>query len=200
LKNGRKAAADPTNPDFLSAGPEREIDKRDPVRARHSDRRASRPAGGRSRRREEPFAKVRDRGHEEHEGEKMQQESGLTKINRMLAELNESGGFPISVLTDSQGLTIAFAADDGTDPERHSAVVAYLQKAVLQVSRQLGMAGAEEISFFDSGGRRLVCRMFRMGDHELILAIMSPARDHSYRRATNHAVSQIRKIWEQFWK
>lgn len=130
----------------------------------------------------------------------MAQESGLMKMNRLLAELNEGGGFPISVLTDSQGLTIAFAAQDGVDPERQSAVVAYLQKAVLQVSKQLGMAGAEEISFFDTQNQRLVCRMFTMGEHELILAVMAPGRDHAYRRATSHAVRQIRRIWEQFWK
>jgi predicted regulator of Ras-like GTPase activity (Roadblock/LC7/MglB family) len=130
----------------------------------------------------------------------MTQESGSMKMNRLLTELNEGGGFPISVLTDSQGLTIAFAAKDGVDPERQSAVVAYLQKAVLQVSKQLGMAGAEEISFFDTRNRRLICRMFTMGEHELILAVMAPDRDHAYRRATSHAVQQIRQIWEQFWK
>jgi predicted regulator of Ras-like GTPase activity (Roadblock/LC7/MglB family) len=134
------------------------------------------------------------------EGEKMTQESGSVQMNRLLAQLNEEGGFPISVLTDSQGLTIASAAKDGWDPERQSAVAAFMQKTILQVSKQLGMAGADEISFFDTNGQHLVCRLFTVNDHGLILAVMAPDRDHTYRRATNHAVIWIHKIWEQFWK
>jgi predicted regulator of Ras-like GTPase activity (Roadblock/LC7/MglB family) len=130
----------------------------------------------------------------------MTQESSSVKMNRLLADLNEQGGFPISVLTDVQGLTIASSAKDGMDPERQSAVAAFLHKAILQVSKQLGMAGADEISFFDTNGQHLVCRMFTVKDYGLILAVMVPDREHTYRRATNRAVSRIRKIWEQFWK
>jgi predicted regulator of Ras-like GTPase activity (Roadblock/LC7/MglB family) len=130
----------------------------------------------------------------------MTQESGSVQMNRLLADLNEEGGIPISVLTDSQGLTIASSAKDGRDPERQSAVAAFIQKAILQASKQLGMAGADEISFFDTNGQHLVCRLFTVNDHGLILAVMVPDRDRSYRRATNHAVSRIQKIWEEFWK
>jgi predicted regulator of Ras-like GTPase activity (Roadblock/LC7/MglB family) len=130
----------------------------------------------------------------------MTQESGSVQMNRVLADMNKDGGFPISVLTDSQGLTIASSAEEGMDPERQSAVAAFLEKAILQVSKQLGMDGAVEISFFDANGRRLVCRMFTVHDQGLILAVMVPDRDKTYRRATNHAVCRIRKIWEHFWK
>ena len=76
-------------------------------------------------------------------------------MNHVLAEMNKAGGFPISVLTDAQGLTIASSAGDGLDPECHSAVAAFLHKAVLQVSKQLGMAGADEIYFSDKSGQIL---------------------------------------------
>jgi predicted regulator of Ras-like GTPase activity (Roadblock/LC7/MglB family) len=130
----------------------------------------------------------------------MPQESGSVQLNRLLADMNEVGGFPISILTDAQGLSIASSAGDGRDPERHSAVAAFLQKAVLQASRQLGMAGADEICFFDTNGQCFVCRLFTVNDQGLILAVLSPDRGHAYRRATNHAVSRIRVIWKQFWK
>jgi predicted regulator of Ras-like GTPase activity (Roadblock/LC7/MglB family) len=130
----------------------------------------------------------------------MTQESGSVLMNRLLAAVNVAGGFPISVLTDSQGLTIASAAGDGMDAERQSAVAAFLHKAVLQVSKQLGMAGADEISFFDSNGRHLVCRFFTVSEQGLILAVMVPERNQAHRRVTQQAVSRIQKIWEQFWK
>jgi len=121
-------------------------------------------------------------------------------MNALLHDLNAEGGFEISVLTDSQGLTISSSARDGMDPERHSAVVAFMQKAVLQVSKQLGMAGADEFSFSDTNGQHLVCRLFTVNGHGLILAVMAPDRNLSYRRATNRAVDRIRRVWNQFWK
>ena len=140
------------------------------------------------------------KGKPRWKGKTMTQESGSVQMNRLLADLNKEGGFPISVLTNSQGLTIASSAKDGMDPERQSAVVAYMQKAILQASKQLGMAGADEISFFDMSGQRLVGRLFTVNGHELILAVMVPDRDQTYRRVTNHAVIRIQNIWEQFWK
>jgi len=130
----------------------------------------------------------------------MNQASGSVQLNSLLAQMNDEGGFPISVLTDSQGLTIAWAATRGLDPERQSAVVAFMQKSVLQVSKQLGMAEADEISFYDTNGQHLVCRPFNVDNYGLILAVLVPVRDISYRRVTNHAVNKIHKIWNQFWK
>lgn len=125
--------------------------------------------------------------------------SGSMELNKLLAQMNSSDGFSISVLTDQQGLAIASAAADGLDPERQSAVVALVQKTAIQVGRQLGMAQADEISLFDTSGQRLICRPFQADGHELILAVMVPARGKSYRRATNQAISEIRRVWKQFW-
>ena len=86
------------------------------------------------------------------------------------------------------------------DPERQSAVVALVQKAAAQAGKQLGMADTDEISFSDANGQHLVCRPLNVDDYQLILAVLVPDRDHTYRRATNHAVSEIRRIWKSFWK
>jgi predicted regulator of Ras-like GTPase activity (Roadblock/LC7/MglB family) len=130
----------------------------------------------------------------------MNQLSGSAQLNDLLSKINSEGGFPISVVTDSQGLPIAWATTNGMDPERQSAVVALVQRAAAQVSKQLGMAGTDEISFFDANGQHLVCRPLSVGDYQLILAVLVPDRDHTYRRVTNHAVSEIRRIWKSFWK
>jgi len=130
----------------------------------------------------------------------MTKSSGSSQINQLLTEMNAEADFPISVLADSQGLPIAYAASQGIDPERQSAVVALVQKVALQVSKQLGMAEADEISFFDANGQHLVCRPFQADEHNLILAVIVPDRDHNYRRATSHAVTEIRNILKTFWK
>jgi hypothetical protein len=130
----------------------------------------------------------------------MEGRSGSEQMNNLLARMNAEGGFPISVLSDSQGLTIAFAAETDRDPERQSAVVAYMQKAAFLVGRQLGMAEPEEISFFDSAGLRLVCRPFSMDEYQLILAVLVPGRGRRYRRATTIAMQEVRRIWSSSWK
>jgi hypothetical protein len=86
------------------------------------------------------------------------------------------------------------------DPDRQSAVVAFVQKAAAQVSKQLGMAQTDEISFYDTNGQHLVCRPFDVEQYGLILAVVVPNRSRSYRRATNQAVRDIRQIWTTFWK
>ncbi|MBN1439407.1 MAG: hypothetical protein JW929_08365 [Anaerolineales bacterium] len=130
----------------------------------------------------------------------MAQLSGSEQMNGLLQRMNQEGGFPISVLSDSQGLTIAFAAEADRDPERQSAAVAYMQKAAALVGRQLGMTEPDEISFYDSAGLRLVCRPFDMDEYRLILAVLVPGRDRAYRRATNLAMQEVRRIWSTSWK
>ncbi len=129
-----------------------------------------------------------------------QEQSGSLRLNQCLAEMNEKGGFPISVITDAQGLAIASASQEGMDTERQSAVVASIQKMAGQVSRQLGLGATEEITLHTENGQRLVCRPFQVNGHELILAVIVPGKDSSYRRASNLAISQIRQTWKQFWE
>ncbi len=127
-------------------------------------------------------------------------ESGSGKLNQLRIEMNQKGGFPISVLTDAQGLAIASAARSGLDTDRQSAVVAFVQKMAGQVTRQLGMGATDEIALNDENGQRLICRPFQVNGHELILAVMVSEKDASYRRATNQTIHEIRRTWKQFWE
>ncbi len=121
---------------------------------------------------------------------------GSTKLAQVLATMNEKGGFPIAVLTDRHGFSIASSAAPGEDPDTQSAVVALVQKTATQVSHQLGMAQTDEISLYDTNGRRLVCRPFSADEHDMILAVVIPDKTQSYRRLTNTAVNTIRRQWK----
>ena len=122
--------------------------------------------------------------------------SGSTGLAKVLAEMNEKGSFPIAVITDRHGFPIASAAGPGEDPDIQSAVVALVQKTATQASTQLGMAQTDEISLYDTEGRRLVCRPFSINGHSMILAVLIPDRNQSYRRLTNQAVSAIQRQWK----
>jgi len=129
-----------------------------------------------------------------------EQISGSAKLNHILSDMNEESGFPISILTDGQGLAIAAAARNGMDTERQSAVVAFVQKTVNQVAKQLGMATTDEFSLYDENGQHLVCRPFSISDHELILAVVVPDKQTRYRRSTNTAINHITQTWKEFWE
>jgi predicted regulator of Ras-like GTPase activity (Roadblock/LC7/MglB family) len=122
-------------------------------------------------------------------------QSGADILLGILNNMNHEANFPMSVLTDKEGLPIASAFSNGADPEKQSAVVAFLQKTAVQVSKQLGMDEIDEISFSYVDGQHLVCRPFNIETNRLILAIIVTDRDQSYRRITNRAISEIRNIW-----
>ncbi|MCB0164340.1 MAG: roadblock/LC7 domain-containing protein [Anaerolineae bacterium] len=122
--------------------------------------------------------------------------SGSTELARLLGVMNEEGGFPIAVLTDRHGFPIASAAAPDQNPDIQSAVVALIQKTASQVSNQLGMARTDEISLYDAEGRQLVCRPFEAKGHEMILAVLVPNKQQSYRRLTNRAVTAIQRQWK----
>jgi predicted regulator of Ras-like GTPase activity (Roadblock/LC7/MglB family) len=126
----------------------------------------------------------------------MKTKSSSTELSHVLAEMNSKGNFPISVLTDRHGFPIASASSPGQNADTQSAVVAMVQKTASQVRDQLGMAQTDEISLFDTDGRRLVCRPFNANGHDMILAVLVTDRNGSYRRLTNQAVRDISKVWK----
>ena len=122
--------------------------------------------------------------------------SGSAKLGRIMAEMNERGGFPIAVLTDQHGFPIAWSAEPDQDPGRQSAVVALVQKTASQASDKLSFEATDEISLRDEHGQRLICRPFLANGHLLILAILIPDSKQSYRRLTNKTINAIRRTWK----
>lgn len=119
----------------------------------------------------------------------------VSDLNTLLAGMNKEGGFILSVLTDSQGFSIAFAANHVLDPDKEAAVIAVIQKTTIQVSKQLGMSATEEVMIHDTDGNCLICRPFEVGGYNLILGIMLNGRNQSYRRLTKRVMMDISQIW-----
>jgi predicted regulator of Ras-like GTPase activity (Roadblock/LC7/MglB family) len=129
-----------------------------------------------------------------------EEKSGTEILSSILSEMNVESGFSISVLTDKEGLPIAWASDTASDPERQSAVVAFVQKTAVQVSKQLDMAEAEEIAFSWEDGQHFICRPFKIDGNGFILAVLISSRNQSYRRAPHTAIVNIQKMWKKYWE
>ena len=126
--------------------------------------------------------------------------SGFDLLESVLFEMNGIGKFPRSVLTDKEGLTIASASNDATITDRQSAVVASIQKAAIQASKQLGFAELDEISFSYNDGQHLVILPFNVKDKVILLSVIVTDRDQHYRKVTNNAIAEIIKVWDYYWK
>ncbi len=118
------------------------------------------------------------------------------KLNMLLTNLSEKGDFPVAILTDRHGLLIAFAATVGQDTQTQAAVVALIENTATQVQNLLNMAQADEISLNDQNGQRLICRPFNINDQVMILAILVPNKEQSYRRLTNQTINNIQRQWK----
>ncbi len=120
--------------------------------------------------------------------------TGSKQLAEVLSALNVRGGFPISLLTDTEGLLLASSAAPDWDTEKQAAVVALIRNAARR-TEEVEMDAADEVTVRDRQGRRLVCRPFRVGDQVMVLSVM--VKDsRPYRRLTNETVVDIRRMWE----
>lgn len=119
-----------------------------------------------------------------------------TRLTQILTEMNLEGQFPMAILADRDGFPIASVSGNEQDPEKQSALVALVQRAVSHAQSQLGMAETDEFSVFDAQGTRLVCRPFVAGGQTMVLAIIVPDKNLPYRRLTTRAIRAIQQLWQ----
>jgi predicted regulator of Ras-like GTPase activity (Roadblock/LC7/MglB family) len=126
--------------------------------------------------------------------------SANDSLIQILEEMNRTGEFLVSMITDQNGLPIVSASQEGFDPERQSATIAMVKKTIAQNEERLGISETREINIVDSEGHLLFCRSFSAKEHELTLAVLMTNRLQSYRRITGHAINEISRIWNKRWK
>ena len=115
-----------------------------------------------------------------------------TSLKEILCEMNADGRFEVVILASQDGLLIATEPAD-YDSEVTAATVALLRKVSSETREQLGMAALDEVTIRSNDRVRLVCRYLSVGEQGLILVALVPP-DRYYRRATNHAIRQIRRL------
>jgi predicted regulator of Ras-like GTPase activity (Roadblock/LC7/MglB family) len=128
------------------------------------------------------------------------EKSGFDMLTNVLFDMNNTGKFPLSILTDKDGLPIVSAANDGAVPEKQAAVIGFVRKTSLQVSKLLGWSELEEISYAFSNGYILVSRPFYVKDNQLTLATIVTDSKVQYHSIMSQAITEIQKAWEFYWK
>jgi predicted regulator of Ras-like GTPase activity (Roadblock/LC7/MglB family) len=118
----------------------------------------------------------------------------MTTFKTLLREMNKQGGFLAATLSDVQGFCIAAATNTKYDLDVQSAVAALIQRAVRQIQGQLGMGQPDEITMRDTGGTKLVCRLFKANGQDLVLSVLTSDR-RCYRRLTSQAIRNIQREW-----
>lgn len=126
--------------------------------------------------------------------------SGFDMLTNVLFDMNNTGDFSLSILTDKDGLPIVSASSDGSVPEKQAAVIGFIRKSSVQVSKLLGWADLEEITYTFSNGFILVSRPFYVKDNQLTLASIVKNKDIHYREIMTMAITEIQKAWDFYWK
>lgn len=111
----------------------------------------------------------------------------------ILNKMNREGSFDAAVLSLKDGLPLASSPTHYED-ETAAAMVTLLNETAKRIRHQLRLPQVNEISIVGDDRTRLVCRYCTVDDNELLLMVLLPP-DQAYRRLTNQAIKEIKRIW-----
>lgn len=125
----------------------------------------------------------------------MEMNSTIGNICEVLKEVQGEGGFFTTVVSTSDGLSLA-AVDSNYDNDNISAIVSRIQRVVKQVEVDLDLSKVDEVTLLGGNKIRLVGRYFLIGEHRFVLAVMVPPHK-SYRLIMNRAMRKIVPLLSQ---
>jgi hypothetical protein len=107
-----------------------------------------------------------------------------------LEEMNEMGGFPMSLVCDEGGLLLT-TAGDGADEDQLAGLTSLFDDIVTRADRDIGMHDIDEVSLVDAAWGRCVIRPIgSYGGRRWFLVCQVP-RKATWRMHTNRALRQI---------
>ncbi len=118
-----------------------------------------------------------------------------SSIQSILMEAKHAGAFERILLTDNQGLPIASSMDDIEQSEVYAAVVSMIQKLATQINQALQSSSTAEFVLDGIDGKRLVIRPFKVKETELLLSVLIPDHQSSYRRLLAKTIRSIKSTW-----
>lgn len=118
--------------------------------------------------------------------------SGPASLQEILYTMREEGDFDTVVLASADGILVA-TIPTHYDSDVTAALVAMLRKVSGDAQQQLGLGELDEVTIRCRDRTRLVCRYLAVGEQGVILVAIAPP-GRSYRRATNRAIRQIRRL------
>jgi len=114
-------------------------------------------------------------------------DSRQARIEKVLQSLVQDGAFGGAVVASKDGLPVAMVGQANTVM---IAAVAASMKDLAERAHQ----GLTEITTRDDDGNTIVSRYFSVDKDLLLLAVLVPIHS-TYRRLTNKAIIEIKKVW-----
>jgi predicted regulator of Ras-like GTPase activity (Roadblock/LC7/MglB family) len=115
------------------------------------------------------------------------------QLNAILQETCIVHGFELAVLTDMDGFALAYAGTSLHEMEAVAATGAVAWQLVQRMQEHIGFEGAEEYTLAAKRGKRLVCRIFALGNHQRMMVVLLLPMSHAYRRGMTRLVQQLKQ-------
>jgi len=120
------------------------------------------------------------------------QPSRQARIENILKSLVHHGSFTSAVVASKDGLPIAMIG------QTNAAMIAAVAASMKDLAERAHQ-GLTEIATRDDQGNKIVSRYFLINGDLLLLAIQLPA-NRPYRKLTNLAIDDIKKVWSNLGK
>ena len=118
----------------------------------------------------------------------------MKAVQDIIRNLSQQEGFGTVVLTDATGLPLA-TSEDRDGAESLAAVVAEILRAAGGISARLGWGTmSETLLLSDDAQRGVMCRQFKAGRRDLVLALFITPQN-AYWEATTQAIREIQQVW-----
>lgn len=113
--------------------------------------------------------------------------SRQNEIETVLGTLLQTDGFICAVVASKEGLPFAMAGS--TDTTLLAAVAATIKDTAQRLQQS-----PTEVSIRDENNKQIIIRYFNVDEEEQLLLSVNLVVGRSYRRLTNRAIRQIKKI------
>ncbi|MFW9982336.1 MAG: roadblock/LC7 domain-containing protein [Candidatus Thorarchaeota archaeon] len=121
------------------------------------------------------------------------QRPDYTALPKILASMNKDGGFTLSSLVRSDGLSIASAISPGMDKDVVAAVSSFITDSAERVRKELMLGDIRDISLRCTEGKAVFKKIGRSSG-ALILAAVMPKGVRYHSRPIGKAATQIRRL------
>lgn len=109
------------------------------------------------------------------------------KVTHVLEGMNALGGYLRSLVCTEDGLLVAHAGDGVGEGQHLAAFTSLFDTVVERATRDLGMAGVDEVTLLDSADHRLVIRPLPIAGKPRMFLVVWMDKNTTWRRNTNAA-------------
>ncbi|MFW9808113.1 MAG: roadblock/LC7 domain-containing protein [Candidatus Thorarchaeota archaeon] len=121
------------------------------------------------------------------------QRPDYTALPKILESMNKDGGFTLSSLVRSDGLSIASAVSPGMDKDVVAAVSSFITDSAERVRKELMLGEIRDISLRCTEGKAVFKKIGRSSG-ALILAAVMPKSVRYHSRPIGKAATKIRRL------